>query len=428
MKKRKWYSVSKIFIVTIIGVCIGYFIIPAIKWTNYHLPYFMSDIIYPSSPHSTTYLDSDFVLIREPANNYPATQVIFYKVINNGSVKRVYTINHCNSYTIRPSKINSGFYFPGAFNGEIIILKDGYVKKRKVSSSLTRENVVYLTGKFFILTDLKGTDSELKTALRVFDKDLNLLREVPLHGIMSGGFVGSYLYKYNNMLWIWGTDDNYGNKNFDNFFVEIDPRTLKVIKTVKFPYVLDIDGDLNRIVPFKGKIYVLGGDYIDKPHGWSEGHDVIYELSPTPRPIFISPWKTGSVSTDVSVPPYVTKNCYFSIGQFVPVNPDKNEFILIGDSAYILSKSGKPEVALPEGEPLRGFLYFTASKKFIEIPSRFSDPNDSFYRDTGVFCRGHLYIGRRNYLLEFDGKEFKIVDRFEGKYDAPLMLNLTEDN
>ncbi len=367
-------------------------------------------LVRPSAPHSTAYLDSDFVVVREPLSDFPSGQVIFYKIKNDGKVKKVYEIRHCSSDVILPSEIGKTLYLPDGTNGNVTVLENGKIKQYKIGDGPVRENIVSVNDKIFVL-------SGLKSKLTVCDKGMRVLKTVSLHDIVPQGFVELYMYKYKGELWIMGSDDNYGRTNFDRIFAEIDPETLKAIKTVRFPYVLNIIGDLRETVLYDGTTYVLGGDFKLKPNGDAEGHDVIYALSPLPRPVYISPVYTAITSKPLSE--VASRKYLFGVARFVPINPDKKEFILIYRSRFAFTQSGEIKSALP-GFSVKYYLYSTKEKKFYEVPKKIYD-GEIFDYNPGIYCKGHIYIGTPKYLLEFKNGNFTIVDRYRGNFDAPFV-------
>ncbi len=412
MKKR---NRNLLILISVIIVFVAYVLLVfASIWTDGN-PFgkIFGFVIRPSAPHSTAYLDSDFIVVREPLGDFPSGQVIFYKIKNDGKPARVYTVKHCSSYVILPSKTGEQFCFPDGMNGEVTVLKNGKLKRYKIGGGTVRENIVSVNGRIFIL-------SGLKSELTVCDKDMRILKTASLHDIVPQGFVGLYMYKYEGELWIMGSGDDFGRTNFDRIFAEINPDTLKAVKTVRFPYVLNIGGDLRRTVKFDGVVYVLGEDFKLKPNGDGEGHDVIYALSPLPKPVYVSPVYNTITSTPMSKTKYSPPEKYlFGIEGLVPIHPDKKEFLLICRSRFALTQSGKIKSALP-GFSVKYYLYNTTEKKFYEVPEKIYD-GEIFDCNPGVYCKGHIYIGTPKYLLEFKNGKFEIVDRYRGNFDSPFM-------
>ncbi len=420
MKKRKWYSISKTLIIALIAVVILYALIPAgYIWLEWHRGKILSFFIHPSAPHSTAYLDSDFVTVMEPKGDFPSGQAIFYRINTDGKAERVYVIKHYSSDVILPSKIGKKFCFPDGANGEVTVLENGKLKRYKIGEGFVRENIVSVNGKIFVL-------SGLRSEITVCDENMHILKTAFLHDILPEGFVGLYMYKYKGELWIMGSDDNFGRTNFDRIFAEIDPDTLKVIKTVKFPYVLNLLGDLRKIVSFRGTVYELGEDFTLKPGGDGEGHDVIYAFSPVPKPVYVSPVPSALTSKPLPKTEFYhpSEKYPFGIEKFIPIQPDKKEFALICVSRFLLTQSGKIKSALP-GMKKKYYLYITSEKKFYEVPEKIYD-GDVFDRNPGVFCKGHIYIATSKYLLEFKNGKFEIVDRYKGDFVEPF-ISRTKD-
>ncbi len=414
MKNRKWYSISKTFVIVLIAVVISYSLIPGYIWLKWNSGGIFAFLVRPVAPHSVSYLDSDFTVLLSPVHrgSIPLGKVIFYKVLQSGDVKRVYEIKHCGPEIERPTEVGDTFYFPhgsALFHKSvtyITVLRNGKVYRKDIGCS-TSENIVYLNEKLFVLTTCEKQ-------LYAFDKNMNLLKKSDLSKVIPEEFVAFYLYRYKNSLWIMGNDKDYGDKNFYRIFVKINPETLSPVKIVRFPYPLAPDGDHGKIIKYDGKIYVLGND----DENWLPYkcmHDVIYVLDPLPKPVYVSSYVYYLVNN--SKPDKNFSSCLkkyesqkFKFGgacQFIPVDPDKKDFIITGQSGD------------------KFFLYFSRTNKFTEIPKKFYE-KDIFDFNPGVFCKGHIYIATPKYLLKFKNGKFEIVDRYRGNFDAPF-ISRTKD-
>jgi len=412
-KQTKRQDALLIVISSIIVVLLTLFSL-ADFWTNGSPLYsvlgpILNRLIRPSAPHSTAYLNSDFIVIRDSLYGYPTGEVIFYKVQNDGSVKRVYDIRHCSPDMLRPVRIGDAFYFPNnnadhyESDNYIAILKDGRVTRKKIGFPSV-ENIVCLNGNFFIAS---------RWAVCKFDKDMNLIKRVNVSNIIPKGFDIEYLYEYKETLWAMVSVRNNG-ENFSLLFAKLDPSNLKAVKVMKFPYFL------SSITQFNGKTYALGTDFAVKSTGTQTGHDAIYEFAPTPKLVYVSPYKTLHTDEPGRIDPYTFS--VFRTSQIIPVDPSKKEFALIGRSEFIISETGKLKKLLPWPHG-KDYLYFTSTKKFFALPEEFRDENDDFSSDHGIYCKGYIYIGRRNYLLEFKDGKFTIADRYVSgnNYNIPFI-------
>ncbi len=332
MKKRN--RNLRILIFVIIGLAAYVWLVFASIWTDGN-PFreifkIFGSLIRPSAPHSTAYLDSDFMVLLSPVHtgSIPLGKVIFYKVSQNGDVKRTCEIKHCGPEIERPTRVDNTFYFPhgsALFHPSVkyvTVLRNGRVYRKNINCS-SSENIVSLDGKIFVLTTCKKQ-------LKVFDKNMVLLKEADLSDAVPEGFIGFYLYEHNGSLWVMGNDRDYGDKNFQRIFLRIDPATLKAVETIRFPYPLALDGDHGKLVRYNGKIYVLGNDNKNfRPYTCM--HDVIYVLDPLPKPVYVSPYEYYVI--DQSKPDKNFGSClkryesqkfkFDGASQFIPINPGK---------------------------------------------------------------------------------------------------------
>ncbi len=408
MKKRKWYSVSKTFIVVLVAITI-FFTLPSVcTYLWWKAPKIFSKFLRgPRIVGTETYHDADFGVILCLSGVIPSSKVLFYKE-EKGSVKRIASILNAPSEIGRATSVGDALYFPefeipfgsADYNYYITILKENRVY-RKMTNEPTGEFIVAASHRIFI---------NMNGKILVFDSRFNKLKTIE----DPTGRSFFHIYKYNGKVYALETS------LLDTFLAEIDPDRMTIEKIVKFNFPIATDGNHQTIVRYNGKVYASG---YDKPLKIGKKgiyvHKVIYELTDTIKPIYVYPRKVkmcNSITqcdkkTLYSEDPYVS----FGFESFIPVDPENKEFVLLGSNSTLAKN-------------FRYFLFDTLKNKFIEFPNNLlRSGNDDLAFDVGIYTNGKLYIATKKYLVEYSDGSFKVVDTFDKNCSDTLIFPLGEN-
>lgn len=415
MKKHRWYSISKNFVIVLILVALSCVSVPLYKYLEWHMPGFIAHITHPSIPQVSGiyYGNADFGIVINPIGAPPAgtASVFFYKEYpGTQSLNRIARISGIPPATGRPSAIGDILYFPQyevffASNKTSYITMVSTVNKncntrwfaRKIKLKTPNgEFIIGINNKIFVI---------IGRGIEVFDKNMdNLIKTItPPEG--ENFF---HIYKYNGKVYALETSKT------DTVLREIDPDTLEITKTLHFNFTVAPDGNHCAIVRFKGKVYATGYDGPLKTGAYV--HRVIYELTNTITPAYIYPEKIELCeSIDKchnkvklhSEDPHIS----FSFNAFVPINPENKEFLLLGRTSLLAKK-------------VHYYVFDTLTNKFTEMPPQFMlNGNDDLSYDSGVYSKGRVYIATARYLLCFEDGKFEKVDTFgRRKYDTIIFL------
>ncbi len=405
MKKRRWYSISKNFIMILlilIALCAS---LPLDKYLEWYGPGFIERITHPSVTQVSGiyYGNADFGVVINPIGAPPAgtASVFFYKETPDGTLRRIARISGMPPATGRPGAIGNILYFPQyevfhasnktSYVTMVSTANKKFVRKVKLKAP-NGEFIVGINGKVFVNVG-RGID--------VFDKGMdNLIKTItPPEG--ENFF---HIYKYNGKVYALETSKT------DTILREVDPNTLKITKTLHFNFAVTPDGNHCAIVRFKGKVYATG---YDKPlKAGTYVHRVIYELTDTITPAYVYPEKVelcNAIENCRNKAKLHSENPHisFSFNAFVPINPENKEFLLLGRTSLLAKK-------------VHYYVFDTLTGKFTEVPPRFMlNGDDDLMYDTGVYSKGKVYIATARYLLRFEKETFTIVDTFgRRKYDT----------
>ncbi len=401
MKKRKWYSVSKTFVIVLIAILVSYALIPGYIWLKWHgsgiLAFLRGDPV--TSSQTESYYNADFGVILHSSAYPHFSKVIFYKVNEFGKAEQVYRISFMKPSAGRPTFVRTtkSFYFPhfatpgsNSGHGYVTVLKE-YKARTLKTESYCSEFVAESGGK--ILIDIGGTVS-------VFDKSMRLIGKIP----DKGGRSVFQTYQYEGK--IFGIEVS----KTDTYLIGFDPDKMKTDKIIRYDFPLVPDGNHCAIVRFKGKVYAFGYDAPLIPGTYV--HKVIYELTDRITPAYVFPKRIKLCNSIKNCDPKIiysnNPDVEFGFESFVPVDPENKEFALLGRTSLL---SGHPE----------SYIYLTKEKKFFKVPSSFVKGEDFAY-DTRAYVKGHIFIATDRYLLEFDGSKFEIADTFSksDKYESVI--------
>jgi len=404
MKKHRWYSISKNFVIVLILVALSCISVPLYKYLEWHMPGFIAHITHPSIPQvSGIYCgNADFGIVINPIGAPPAgtASVFFYKEYpETQSLNRIARISGMPPATGRPSFSGDGtLYFP-EFEIPFSHIPDYYVV-RVEGKSVQKINTGAPNGEFVVRMDDK-VFVDVNGKLEVFSKNMDgIVKTISL----PKGENFFHIYGYNRKVYALETSRT------DTILREINPDTLNITKTLHFGFPIVPDGNHCAITRFKGKLYAFGYNKPLKANTYV--HRVIYELTDTITPVYVYPEQI-QITTSVDEVHDRKKLCSenpkvnFGFEGFVPINPEKKEFLLLGRTSILAKK-------------VHYYVFDTLTGSFTEVPSKFMlNGDDDLMYDTGVYSKGKVYIATARYLLRFERGTFTIVDTFgKKKYDT----------
>ena len=405
MKKRRWHSISKNFIIVFILVALCYAFIPLYKYLEWYAPGFIECITHPSVTQvsGVYYGNADFGIVINPIGAPPAgtASVFFYEETPDGALRRIARISGMPPATGRPSAIGNMLCFPQyeifraldktSYVTMVNMANKKFVRKVKLKAP-NGEFIVEINGKIFV---------NVGRGIEVFDKGMDdLIKTIT----PSEGENFFHIYGYGEKVYALETSKT------DTILREVDPNTLKITKTLHFNFAVTPNGNHCAIVRFKGKVYATGYDEPLKVGTYV--HRVIYELTDTITPVYVYPEKVELCNAIEncrnkaklhSEDPHIS----FSFNAFIPINPEKKEFLLLGRTSLLAKK-------------VHYYVFDTLTGKFTEVPPEFMlNGDDDLMYDTGVYSKGKVYIATAQYLLRFEKGTLTIVDRFgRRKYDT----------
>jgi hypothetical protein len=290
------------------------------------------------------------------------------------------------SGTNRPSFINNALYFPHSITSSwgrkvnyITIFKDGRMYRKNVGGQ-SREFITEVNGRIFI--DVDGT-------ICVFNKDLKLVSRI----LPPKKHIFLLIYQYRGKVYaLESYPDGVG-------LCKIDPFSLKIESSKKYPFFVCITSDANNVKMFNGTVYMISnGAYSPEKKVIYPGGK-IYRLTDKITPVYTYP-DAGDKK-------------HFAFQRFIPVNPTEGKFVLPGQIVNIQRKEAV------------SYLYFTDTKRFVKVPEKIIG-SDSVYYGSGIYIKNKIYIVLNHRLISYDGKAFAVVKKFKTPfpdgYDPDIFL------